>query len=125
VTRNAIPNWRCFEDRPAPLLQRVFAKRPLVVLIGAPAQIVSAPAAIFNDARPKNGEAGIIKREAVAIPDIYVPIKRRGTLDQMRVDEIATSMLDKGQLAPILVRADGPRFVLVEGLHRLEAAKAR
>ncbi len=27
--------------------------------------------------------------------------------------------------APILVRADGARFVLVEGLHRLEAAKAR
>jgi sulfiredoxin len=25
---------------------------------------------------------------------------------------------------PILVRADGARFVLVEGLHRLEAAKA-
>jgi hypothetical protein len=27
-------------------------------------------------------------------------------------------------LSPILVRADGARFVLVEGLHRLEAAKA-
>jgi sulfiredoxin len=33
-------------------------------------------------------------------------------------------MLDKGQQVPILVRADGTRFVLVEGLHRLEAAKA-
>jgi ParB-like chromosome segregation protein Spo0J len=33
-------------------------------------------------------------------------------------------MLDKGQQAPILVRADGARFVLVEGLHRLEAAKS-
>ena len=32
--------------------------------------------------------------------------------------------LDKGLQAPILVRADGARFVLVEGLHRLEAAKA-
>jgi len=51
-------------------------------------------------------------------------LKRRATLDQKRVDEIATSMLDKGQEAPILVRADGARFVLVEGLHRLEAAKA-
>jgi len=40
------------------------------------------------------------------------------------VDEIATSMLDKGQQAPILVQADGTRFVLVEGSHRLEAAKA-
>ena len=65
-----------------------------------------------------------MKRESLAIVDIYVPVKRRATLDQKRVDEIATSMLDKGQQAPILVRADGARFVLVEGLHRLEAAKA-
>ena len=66
----------------------------------------------------------MMKRETIAIADIYVPVKRRATLDQKRVDEIATSMLDKGQQAPILVRADGARFVLVEGLHRLEAAKA-
>jgi sulfiredoxin len=66
----------------------------------------------------------MMKRETVAIADIYLPVKRRATLDQKRVDEIAMSMLDKGQHAPILVRADGARFVLVEGLHRLEAAKA-
>ncbi|MFY9837831.1 MAG: ParB N-terminal domain-containing protein [Xanthobacteraceae bacterium] len=66
----------------------------------------------------------MMRRETVAIADIYVPVKRRATLDQTRVDEIAASMLDKGQQAPILVRADGARFVLVEGLHRLEAAKA-
>jgi len=65
-----------------------------------------------------------MKREVLAIADIYVPVKRRVTLDQKRVDEIAASMLDKGQEMPILVRADGARFVLVEGLHRLEAAKA-
>jgi sulfiredoxin len=50
--------------------------------------------------------------------------KRRATLEQTRVDEIAASILDKGLQAPILVRTDGARFVLVEGLHRLEAAKA-
>ena len=33
-------------------------------------------------------------------------------------------MLEAGQQTPILVRPDGARFVLVEGLHRLEAAKA-
>ncbi len=49
---------------------------------------------------------------------------RRATLEQKRVDEIAASMLEKGQETPILVRSDGARFVLVEGLHRLEAAKA-
>lgn len=66
----------------------------------------------------------MMKRESFAIADIYVPTKRRATLEQKRVDEIATSMLDTGQQTPILVRADGARFVLVEGLHRLEAAKA-
>jgi ParB-like chromosome segregation protein Spo0J len=66
----------------------------------------------------------MLKRETFAIADIYVPVKRRATLDPRRVDEIAASMLDRGQEAPILVRTDGSRFVLVEGLHRLEAAKA-
>jgi sulfiredoxin len=66
----------------------------------------------------------MMKRETFAIADIYVPIKRRATLEQKRVDEIAASMLDTGQQTPILVRADGARLVLVEGLHRLEAAKA-
>src|SRR5215831_4533140 len=66
----------------------------------------------------------MMKRETLAIADIYVPVKRRATLDQKRVNEIAVSILEKGQQTPILVRADGARFVLVEGLHRLEAAKA-
>jgi sulfiredoxin len=66
----------------------------------------------------------MMKRETFAIADIYVPTKRRTSLEQKRVDEIAASMLDDGQRTPILVRADGARFVLVEGLHRLEAAKA-
>jgi sulfiredoxin len=66
----------------------------------------------------------MMKRETFAIGDIYVPVKRRASLEQKRVDEIALSMLEKGQETPILVRADGARFVLVEGLHRLEAAKA-
>ena len=66
----------------------------------------------------------MMKRETFAIVDIYVPIKRRATLERKRVDQIAASMLDTGQQTPILVRADGARFVLVEGLHRLEAAKA-
>ena len=68
--------------------------------------------------------SAMMKRSTLDIADIYVPVKRRATLDQKRVDEIATSILDKGLQAPILVRADGARFVLVEGLHRLEAAKA-
>jgi sulfiredoxin len=65
-----------------------------------------------------------MKREIFAVADIYVPVRRRATLEQKRVDEIAASMLENGQQMPILVRPDGARFVLVEGLHRLEAAKA-
>lgn len=66
----------------------------------------------------------MIKRETFAIADIYVPVKRRSTLKPELVEKIATSMLEVGQETPILVRRDGNRFVLVEGLHRLEACKA-
>ena len=66
----------------------------------------------------------MMKRENFPVAKIYVPIERRKTLVQARVDEIAQSMLKDGQQVPIKVRADGARFVLIEGLHRLEAAKA-
>jgi sulfiredoxin len=66
----------------------------------------------------------MLKRENFPVAQIYVPIERRKTLVQARVDEIAESMLKDGQQVPIKVRPDGARFVLIEGLHRLEAAKA-
>jgi sulfiredoxin len=66
----------------------------------------------------------MMKKQIVAIQDIYVPVQRRQTLDQKKVDALAESMLEKGQEAPILVRSDGQRFVLIEGLHRLEACRA-
>jgi sulfiredoxin len=56
----------------------------------------------------------MMKRATLAIADIYVPVKRRATLEQKRVDAIAASILDKGVQTSILVRADGARFVLVE-----------
>jgi ParB-like chromosome segregation protein Spo0J len=58
------------------------------------------------------------------IADIYVPMSRRKTLDPETVNDIAASMLADGQKTPIQVRVDGARYVLVEGLHRLEACKA-
>jgi ParB-like chromosome segregation protein Spo0J len=51
--------------------------------------------------------------------------EQRQTLDPQKVEALAESIMEKGQQAPILVRPDGNRFVLVEGLHRLEACKAR
>jgi ParB-like chromosome segregation protein Spo0J len=49
---------------------------------------------------------------------------KRATLKPETVRQIAESMLEVGQQVPIQVRRDGDRFVLVEGLHRLEACKA-
>jgi hypothetical protein len=39
-------------------------------------------------------------RETIPIVDIYVPMKRRATLEQKRVDEIAVSILEKDLQAP-------------------------
>ena len=58
------------------------------------------------------------------IEDIYVPAKRRKLLDQDRVDALAEDILENGLKVPIQVRQGKERVVLVEGLHRLEAAKA-
>jgi hypothetical protein len=66
----------------------------------------------------------MLRRESFPIARIYVPAKKRGRANPDVVREIAESMLEIGQQAPILVRRDGDRFVLVEGLHRLEACKA-
>jgi sulfiredoxin len=66
----------------------------------------------------------MLKRESFSIADIYVPMKRRATLKPELVKELAASILEVGQQTPIQVRRDGERLVLVEGLHRLEAAKS-
>ena len=58
------------------------------------------------------------------IEDIYVPVKRRRTLDPVVVNTIAESMLEEGQRTPIMVRRDGERLVLVDGLQRLEACRS-
>ena len=49
-----------------------------------------------------------MKRESIAIANIYVPVKRRATLDQKRVDEIATSMLDNESSAVRPVPGSAP-----------------
>lgn len=69
-------------------------------------------------------EAMLMESQAITIADIRVPVKRKKTLDPARVDALAESVLEEGQKMPILVRPDGEHFVLVEGLHRLEALKA-
>lgn len=65
-----------------------------------------------------------MRREDFPIKDIYVPVKRRTTLKPETVDALTASILKDGLKEPILLRRDGERFVLVEGLHRLEACRA-
>ena len=65
----------------------------------------------------------MLKSRQFEIAAIRVPVKRAKTLDPARVTAIAESMLEEGQTTPIMVRPDGDGFILVEGLHRLEAAK--
>ena len=61
----------------------------------------------------------------IAVEEIYVPAKRRHTLNPETVEALAESIIGEGLRIPILVRRDTAKgFVLVEGLHRLEACKA-
>jgi sulfiredoxin len=66
----------------------------------------------------------MLKKQVFQISTIYVPVKRAKSLDVEKVGRIAESILEEGQNTPVLVREDGNRYVLVEGLHRLEALKA-
>ncbi len=58
------------------------------------------------------------------IDDIYVPAKRKKTLEADKVDALANDILENGQLTPIRVREGKGRYVLLEGFHRLEALRA-
>ncbi|MCL2713810.1 MAG: ParB N-terminal domain-containing protein [Alphaproteobacteria bacterium] len=62
--------------------------------------------------------------ECFPIEKIHVPVKRKKTLKPELVHQLAESILEIGQQTPVLIRSDGDQFVLVEGLHRLEACKA-
>jgi ParB-like chromosome segregation protein Spo0J len=64
--------------------------------------------------------------ESVRIPidEIYVPVKRKNTLDREQVEALAQSIMEEGLKLPISVRQGNGRYVLVEGLHRLEACRA-
>ena len=69
-------------------------------------------------------EASLLKTRIIAVTDIYVPVKRKKSLDPDKVEVLAENIMSEGQKIPIHVRQDGKRLVLVEGLHRLEACIA-
>ena len=59
----------------------------------------------------------------VPIDKIYVPAAKRKTLEVEKVEPLAEDILENGLQSPIYVRAGKDRYVLQEGLYRLEAFK--
>ncbi|MFD2204852.1 ParB N-terminal domain-containing protein [Kiloniella antarctica] len=58
------------------------------------------------------------------IEDIYVPTERRKELDPTKVDQVAEEIISEAEERPISVRKGKERYVLLRGIHRLEAHKA-
>ena len=57
----------------------------------------------------------------VPVNEIYVPASKKKTLDEEKILPLAEDILENGQTHPIYVRQGKGRYVLQEGLHRLEA----
>lgn len=68
----------------------------------------------------------LLRSVTIALSEIYVPTKLARTLDATKLEARAEEFLDNGLAAPVQVRRDSERdrYVLVAGLHRLEAARA-
>lgn len=68
----------------------------------------------------------LMRTVTVKLTDIYVPVKLAKTLDSARVETRAEDILAHGLEAPVQLRRDDERnrYVLVSGLHRLEAVRA-
>lgn len=66
----------------------------------------------------------MLRVRRISLDSIYVPAARRKTLQEQSVHRLAEDILENGMRVPIQVRYDGTRYVLVEGLHRLEAARS-
>ncbi len=66
----------------------------------------------------------MLKIIPLPIAEVRVPVKRVKTLEPDKVQTLAEDILDNGQKVPIRVRNAKTGYVLIEGLHRLEAMKA-
>jgi ParB-like chromosome segregation protein Spo0J len=67
-----------------------------------------------------------MKTVPIKLAEIYVPIKHSGALDEAKAESLAEDILENGLREPIHVRRDEAknRYVLVTGLHRLEAVRS-
>lgn len=59
----------------------------------------------------------------IPIDRLYVPTAKAKTLDEEKAMLLAEDILENGHKAPIYVREGKGRYVLQEGLHRVEAMK--
>ncbi|MGA9253300.1 MAG: ParB N-terminal domain-containing protein [Roseobacter sp.] len=66
----------------------------------------------------------MLEKLSVSIDKVRIPAKRARTLDETKLERIAEDMIETGQKTPIQVRIDGDGYILIEGLHRLEALRA-
>lgn len=66
----------------------------------------------------------MLKSVQIPLAEIYVPAKHLHTLEPAKVEALAESIIEEGQRTPIHVRRGKERYVLLTGVHRLEAMKA-
>lgn len=66
----------------------------------------------------------LLKAIVIKIEDVYVPAERRRELDPEKIDQAAEEIMAEVEQQPIHVRQGKDRYVLVKGIHRLEARKA-
>lgn len=66
----------------------------------------------------------MLKAVDVNIAEIYVPAEHRKKLDPQKVERVAAEIMEETEPRPIQVRRGKGRYVLIKGVHRLEARKA-
>jgi ParB-like chromosome segregation protein Spo0J len=66
----------------------------------------------------------LLKAIVINIKEIYVPTGLRKELDAGRVELVAEEIIEGTGEHPIQVRQGKNRYVLIKGVHRLEARKA-
>jgi uncharacterized ParB-like nuclease family protein len=66
----------------------------------------------------------LLKAIVINIKEIYVPTGLRKELDAGRVELVAEEIIEGAGEHPIQVRQGKNRYVLIKGVHRLEARKA-
>ena len=79
---------------------------------------------IDDSRRTANRKPNGFEKRQFPIERIRVPASRAKMLKAEKVLALAEEIMANGQRTPILLRSEGDCFVLIEGLHRLEAMRA-